>query len=102
MQQVRVQVFGKVFSDIEYLFSAPASKWIPELNDQKVLRMSSEFDDYLSTSNRIPNREDVDWFHVSGLQRAEPDNDERNIALSQMTPSAGSYVMISLRHRIRG
>ncbi|MEK7950451.1 hypothetical protein [Luteolibacter soli] len=99
MQQVRVVVYNEVRGDFEYLFDPPELGWVPRVDQERSVQVPADFAETLAPLEIIPS-EDQPWFLVQGLSRAERQKDDRYLkALDDMSPSAGSYFLMSLRRK---
>jgi hypothetical protein len=101
MQQVRVQIYNKVHGEFEYLFDTPSAGWIPLLDQRHTVELSRDVQGQFESLELIPP-EHLPWHLVTGLVRAEPNSDSAYLsALEEMSPSAGSYILMSLRRKER-
>jgi hypothetical protein len=98
MQQVRVKVWNDVYDDYEYLFEAAKHAWEPVLDDHSKVQIADADRALMAPLQLIPP-EDREWFLVKGLRAAEEERTEYKQALAEASPSAGSYILISLRRR---
>ena len=102
MQQVRVELRNEVYDEFEYLFDSDRTSWLPSLDDQEQVRAVEAEQGFLGSLKLIP-REDWDWSRVSGLvPEGEQTREAYRMALTDMSPRSGNYVLMSLRRRKRG
>jgi hypothetical protein len=101
MQQVRVEVYGEVRDKFDYLFEAPPAGWIPVLDEERQVQAPEDFQNTMEALKIIPP-EHLPWSLVRTLEPAERDMEEGYFkALQEMSPEAGSYILMSLRRNIR-
>jgi HKD family nuclease len=101
MQQVRVKVYNDVRGAFEYLFDAPSAGWVPKLDEREEAQAPADYQEQLSSLDLVPP-EHLPWFLVRGLVPADrEENNSYYQALAEMSPTAGSFVLMSLRRRER-
>jgi HKD family nuclease len=102
--QIRVRVRGPVRVKYEYLFDRGRRGWLPKLDDEAKLRVSSEDGELLRSLSLIPPQ-DVEWHLVKDLIAIEDgETDIKPVAVEayrETAPASGNYVLISRRRRLR-
>ena len=101
MQQVRVKALNQVYDRFEYLFDSDHATWIPTLDEEKRVQAEKDEGAFLKSLELIP-REDLEWYRVDGLMPgSEQTTENYRMALSDMSPQSGNYILMSLRRRQR-
>lgn len=101
MQQVRVELRKDVYQAFEYLFESDRASWLPSLDDQKLVRVEEAERGILKPLKLIPP-EDWEWYRVNDLvPEHKQANEAYQMALTDMSPQSGNYILMSLRRRKR-
>jgi hypothetical protein len=95
MQQVRVKVRYEVFDKYEYLFHTLKASWEPVLDTESQVAGFPLIHELQAKLNLIPP-EDREWYLVRGLRSAEKPSSQ---AYRDLSPEAGSFILLSLRRR---
>lgn len=101
MQQIRVQVSDESLALFDYLFDAEHATWLPSL-DEEALDPGMGLVAGSPKSAHAESRER--WFRVNDLVRVgEGERMPRRdrMALTDMSPESGNYILMSLRRRRR-
>ena len=102
MQQVRVELRNEVYGAFEYLFDSDRASWVPSLDSREHVQAEEAERGFLESLELIP-REDLEWYRVNELVPVvERTNDAYQLALTDMSPESGNYILMSLRRRRRG
>jgi hypothetical protein len=104
MQQVRAEVLSAMTDNFEHQFETHKNEWDPVYADQQDI--FENFPSGISVTNRdrfsddrVPGKE---WHLVNGLVPREGERSTRDrVALERASPDSGSYVLVSLRRRLR-
>ena len=101
MQQVRIKLRNDVFGVFEYLFDSDRSSWLPSLDDEELVQADEAERGFLGSLELIP-REDLEWYRVNELvPKGERPSEAYRMALNEMSPQSGNYILMSLRRRKR-
>lgn len=99
MRQIRVKVHNEVRGQFEYLFPEPKRTWKPELSGEERVELPHADIERLKPLGLIPPM-DRPWSLVRGLI---PDQAEKlsrfQEAVQAASPSAGRFILFSLRRR---
>jgi hypothetical protein len=99
MQQVRVEVYQEVFGRFEYLFDDGRTLWSPVFDSKDAISVPEKELTRMESLKLIPP-EHLEWYRVSNIQRAEPEDSDRYLAaLKESSPESGAYILMSLRRR---
>ena len=99
MQQVRVELHKDVYQAFEYLFESDRASWLPSLDDQQLVRAEEAERGILESLKLIPP-EDWEWYRVNELvPEHKQANEAYQMALADMSPQSGNYILMSLRRR---
>ena len=100
MQQVRVRVSGEAIRTFEYLFDSDHTTWRPLLDTEEFAGGAGEEAMSLELSGR---RQREAWYRVNDLVRVEESERMAGVelmALTEMAPDSGNYILMSLRRRL--
>ena len=100
MQQIRVRVSDEAPGSFEYLFDADRATWLPSLDEEELARGAGA-DVRALESDTGPGEV---WFRVNDLDRVREDERRappERMALMDMSPESGNYILMSLRRRRR-
>ena len=100
MQQIRVRVSDEPPGSFEYLFDADRATWLPSLDEEELARGAGA-DVRALESDTGPGEV---WFRVNDLDRVREDERRappERMALMDMSPESGNYILMSLRRRRR-
>ena len=101
MQQVRVELRNEVYDAFQYLFDSDRASWLPSLDDQEQVQVKVAERGFLKSLELVP-REDLEWYRVNGLvPEGERTSAAYRMALTDMSPQSGNYILMSLRRRKR-
>ena len=101
MQQVRVQLLNEVYGAFEHLFDSDRASWLPSLDDEELVQAGEAERGFLGSLELIP-REDLEWYRVNELvPEREQISEAYRMALTNMSPQSGNYILMSLRRRKR-
>ena len=101
MQQVRIQLRNDVCGAFEYLFDSDRASWLPSLEDHEQVQAERAERGFLQSLELIP-REDLEWYRVNELvPEGERTSEAYRMALIDMSPQSGNYILMSPRRRKR-
>ena len=101
MQQVRIKLRNDVFGAFEYLFDSDRASWLPSLDDEEQVQAEQAQRGFLKSLKLIPP-EDLEWYRVNELvPEGERTSEAYRMALTDMSPQSGNYILMSLRRRKR-
>ena len=101
MQQIRVRVSDEAPGSFEYLFDADRATWLPSLDEEELVPSVVGDAGALESSETGPREV---WFRVNDLARVGEGEQMAaldRMALTDMSPESGNYILMSLRRRRR-
>ena len=101
MQQIRIQVSDEALGPFEYLFDGDRATWLPSLDEEELVPDVGA--DAKSLEFPQPRQRET-WYRVNGLFRVgegERMAPRERMALTDMSPESGNYILMSLRRRRR-
>jgi hypothetical protein len=102
MQQVRAEVDSSSFGPFDYLFDRPRVGWDPLLSDEKTPVPPIESAGDIARRSTPQITYDGGWRLVKGLKPRSGEPQERDqAALKLAAPESGSFILVSLRRRLK-